>query len=148
LTIFPSKRKGAQRRLSVYKTKKKQFKDEDPVNRLRFSEGSANALRELFINYPPGDEDLSEGTIRKPSKKSGKAQGNQDPTFSRPNFTKADIEKKVELLETRIKESEQLQKVNYLFSASIRQILRKSFSSASSVDKDFVFFSLMLEIVR
>jgi hypothetical protein len=148
LTIFSLKRNGAQRRLSVYKTKKKQFKDEDPVTRLRFSEESANALRELFINYPPGDEDPSEGTVRKPSKKSGKAQMNQDATFCRPNFTKADIEKKVALLDARIKESEQLQKVNYLFSASIRQILRKSFSSASSVDKNFVFFSLMLEIIH
>lgn len=114
MTIFPSKRKGAQRRLSVCKAKKKQNKDEDPVTRLRFSEESVNVLRELFINYPPGVEDLTEGAVKDPCKNSAKAQANQDPTFSRPNFTKEDIEKKVELLATRIKESEQLRKVNYL----------------------------------
>lgn len=83
------------------------------MTRLIFSDESANVLRELFVNYPPDDEDLSEGAVKARNKKSGKAQANQDPTFCRPNLTKADIEKKVELLETRIKESEQLRKVNF-----------------------------------
>lgn len=83
------------------------------MTRLGFSDESASVLRELFINYPPGDEDLSEGAVKTPNKKPGKAQANQDPTFCRPKLTKADIEKKVELLETRIKESKQMRKVNF-----------------------------------
>ncbi|XP_078176454.1 helicase in vascular tissue and tapetum [Carex rostrata] len=103
---------GEQRQLSVYKRKKKQNKDEEhSMTRLGFSDESASVLRELFINYPPGDEDLSEGAVKTPNKKPGKAQANQDPTFCRPKLTKADIEKKVELLETRIKESKQLRKI-------------------------------------
>ncbi|KAJ4763726.1 ATP-dependent RNA helicase [Rhynchospora pubera] len=105
---------GEQRQLSVYKTKrqkKKEKKAKVEEVRLRFSQQSENVLRELFINYPPGDEDMGGDAGKTSNKKAGKAQANKDSTFCRPTFTKEDVEKKVELLATRIKESEQLQKI-------------------------------------
>ncbi|KAJ3696156.1 hypothetical protein LUZ60_001533 [Juncus effusus] len=103
--------KGATRQLSVYKEKNQGLNRHEEETRtcLRFSEQSANVLGDLFVNFPPGDVDLTEGSLKKSSKKGNKL--NQDTAFCKPSFSKSEIEKQVELLESRIKESDQLQKI-------------------------------------
>ncbi|KAJ0980405.1 hypothetical protein J5N97_008660 [Dioscorea zingiberensis] len=104
---------GDRRRLSVYKTKKKQGpnKEEETTTSLVFLEETRNVLRDLFTQYPPDDGELSECKLENGSGKADKGQWKQDSSFCKPSMSKADIAKKLELYASRMSEISHLKKV-------------------------------------
>ncbi|WOK99561.1 DExH-box ATP-dependent RNA helicase DExH6 [Canna indica] len=105
---------GQKRRLSVYKSQKKNgsiMREEEMTSCLQFSEETKDVLQDLFMRYPPDDVDLSEDVARNSIAKAGKGQWKQDASFCKPSLRKSDITKKMEQLASKISNSAQLRKV-------------------------------------
>nr|XP_009399067.1 PREDICTED: DExH-box ATP-dependent RNA helicase DExH6 [Musa acuminata subsp. malaccensis]XP_009399068.1 PREDICTED: DExH-box ATP-dependent RNA helicase DExH6 [Musa acuminata subsp. malaccensis] len=105
---------GERRRLSVYKSKKKNGsikKEEEMLTCLQFSEEVKEVLQDLFLRYPPDDVEKREDAVNNSSVKVGKGQWKQDSSFCKPAMRKSDIAKKVEQLASRINNSSQLRKI-------------------------------------
>jgi hypothetical protein len=106
---------GEQRRLSVYKSKRKQAPaTKEGPSHLRFSEEAVHVLQDLFTHYPPDDADLHGDANRKSSDKSANTKWKTDSAFCRPAMSKPDITKKVEMIASKINGSPQLRKVVYI----------------------------------
>lgn len=103
-----------QRRVSVYKTVKKDNTEvsQNLIN-LTFSDGAKQVLQDLFICYPPDDED-SKKISRKISEHRYNLLRKRDPIFCKPLMSKAEIAKKVEALASSMQDVPNLRKVFYL----------------------------------
>lgn len=105
-------RRASQRRVSVYKTKKKvDTKKEEGNPYLNFSEEAKEVLLDLFTRYPPDDKEMVTQMVENGSGKTEKIWGKKDDIFGRPSMNKAEIAKKVELLASRIEEDPHLRQV-------------------------------------
>ncbi|RVW31184.1 DExH-box ATP-dependent RNA helicase DExH6 [Vitis vinifera] len=104
--------RGSQRRVSVYKTKKKvDTKKEEGNPYLNFSEEAKEVLLDLFTRYPPDDTEMVTQMVENGSGKTEKIWGKKDDIFGRPSMNKAEIAKKVELLASRIEEDPHLRQI-------------------------------------
>ncbi|KAL2906955.1 DExH-box ATP-dependent RNA helicase DExH6 [Bienertia sinuspersici] len=113
--ISKSSGKGDQRCVSVYKSKKKTDCLEQKKNSaITFSEESKRVLRDLFIHYPPGEEEVGKQYINDPTDNTPLSQGKRDNMFCKPNTTKAQIANNVKLLENKIKATPQLKAISEL----------------------------------
>lgn len=103
-------RRGGQRRVSVYKTKKKvdTTKGLESLPYLTFSEEAKLVLQDLFIQYPPDDGKMDYGMVGKQAETIDKTRKKKDDIFCKPSMSTAEIAKKVELLASK------MEKVGYL----------------------------------
>lgn len=103
-------RRGGQRRVSVYKTKKKvdTTKSLESLPYLTFSEEAKLVLQDLFIQYPPDDGKMDYGMVGKQAETIDKTRKKKDDIFCKPSMSTAEIAKKVELLASK------MEKVGYL----------------------------------
>ncbi|KAJ6851738.1 DExH-box ATP-dependent RNA helicase DExH6 [Iris pallida] len=106
--------KGDRRRLSVYKNKNKQKssqKDEEIVTQVKLSGEAKCVLQDLFEQYPPGDRELSEDALNSSGEAVGSRQVKPDSSFNRPSMQKSEIEKKVEMLASKMNGTPELRKI-------------------------------------
>ncbi|KAH9770543.1 RNA helicase [Citrus sinensis] len=105
--------RGKQRRVSVYKSKKRVETDKGKENlpSLTFSEGSKLVLQDLFTHYPPDDGEPGEKLDANQSRKSDKTRGKRDDIFCKPKMSKAEIAMKVESLTSRIEKDANLRQI-------------------------------------
>uniref|UniRef100_A0A5B7AJQ7 Putative ATP-dependent RNA helicase DHX36 n=1 Tax=Davidia involucrata TaxID=16924 RepID=A0A5B7AJQ7_DAVIN len=103
--------RGNQRRVSVYKSKAKVEKGEENLNSFTFSEEAKEVLQDLFIRYPPDDQEVSEEMFGKHSGKTDKIQVKKDDIFRKPSMNKAEIAKKVESLASRVEKAANLRQI-------------------------------------
>lgn len=110
LSLF---RRGNQRRVSVYKTKRKvdSMKGKENLTSFAFSEEAKEVLWDLFSRYPPDDREVGKEMVGKQSGKSKKIRGKKDDFFSRPSMSNAEIAKKVESLLSRVQTVPKLRQV-------------------------------------
>ncbi|KAK9749788.1 hypothetical protein RND81_02G150200 [Saponaria officinalis] len=112
--VSKSSGKGEQRRVSVYKGKKGNNKaedDEENVTVVTFSEESRSVLTDLFIHYPPGEDEAIKQWLNKPAENSSKSRRMRDDIFRRPSMKKAEIAKKVESFASRIEKLPKLKEI-------------------------------------
>ncbi|MQL90481.1 hypothetical protein Taro_023073 [Colocasia esculenta] len=105
---------GDRRRLSVYKRKNKEAakkKEEESTTVLKFSEQTKSVLHDLFMRYPPGEEELNEGTLNDSARNSGKRQVKKDKSFCKPSMSEEEIAKKLNSLAAKMEAAPQLRKV-------------------------------------
>lgn len=108
--------RGNQRRLSVYKTKKKveNIKGKENFTFFAFSEDSKAVLHEVFTRYPPEEAELHrEEVVARPN-----LSGNSDAfvrelsnMFSKPLMSKDEIARKVESLVSGVEKSPNLRQI-------------------------------------
>lgn len=117
--------KGDQRHVSVYqrkkksktsakKTKKKESNTLDEkkhISSFALSEKSKRVLVDLFLHYPPGEDQSGEGKLDKQTEKAPKSQGRKDDIFLRPPISKNEIAKKVESLAQKVEKSPRLKEI-------------------------------------
>ena len=114
-------RRGGQRRVSVYKTKKKvDSRKEEGNPYLNFSKAAKEVLLDLFTRYPPDDTEMLTQLVENGSGRTDKIQGKRDDVFCRPSMNKAEIAKKVELFASKKEGDPHLRQVrtrlmDYLF---------------------------------
>ncbi|PON35523.1 putative ATP-dependent RNA helicase YTHDC [Parasponia andersonii] len=95
--------RGNQRRVSVYKTRKKKDMDKlQGLTFLKFSEEAKEVLQDLFMRYPPDDGEEGKEMAGRTSEKNDKLRRKGDDIFYKPSMRKADIAKKVESLASRM----------------------------------------------
>ncbi|TVU34999.1 hypothetical protein EJB05_16861 [Eragrostis curvula] len=103
--------KKERRCLSVYKCKKNQKPDtEEGPSQLGFSEEARHVLQDLFTHYPPDDAELNGDAVKNSSAKAANIRW-KDSAFCRPAMRKPDIEKKLEMLTSKMNESPQSRKI-------------------------------------
>lgn len=104
--------RGKDRRLSVYKTRKRpgSQKSKENLTIFTFSEDSKVVLQEIFMRYPPGD-DMDQNMTGQHDKHSYKSRGLRDDIFCKPSMGKYEILKKVESLASRIEKSQNLRQI-------------------------------------
>lgn len=105
-------RRGEQRRVSVYKSKKKKDnkKENGTLAFLELSEQSNEVLQELFTTYPP-DDAARINTVDKHLEKFDARIRKKDDIFQKPSMNKAEIAKKVESLSLKLEKAANLRKV-------------------------------------
>ncbi|KAL6983216.1 DExH-box ATP-dependent RNA helicase DExH6 [Sarracenia purpurea var. burkii] len=105
--------RGKQRRVSVYKTKRKvdTAKGKENLTSFTFSEEAKEVLQDLFTQYPPDDRDLGEDIVGKHSEKAERTRGRRDDIFCKPSMNKTEIAKKVESLSSRAEKSPDLRQI-------------------------------------
>lgn len=110
---WASCRRGSQRRVSIYKTKKKvdTTKDLDSLPNFTFSEEAKWVLQDLFTQYPPDTGEVDNRVVRKQAEKFNKARQRKDDIFCKPSMSKAEIAKKVESLSSKKEMVAHLKKV-------------------------------------
>lgn len=113
-------RRGSQRRVSVYKTKKKaDTKKEEGNPYLNFSDEAKQVLLDLFTYYPPEDTDVLTQMVENGTEKTDKARVKKDDIFCRPSMNKAEIARKVKLFSSRIEEDPHLRQVLPLYQTAL-----------------------------
>ncbi|OWM73264.1 hypothetical protein CDL15_Pgr001378 [Punica granatum] len=99
--------RGKERRVSVYKTKKK--KDEKKANEslsfLSLSQQTKEVLQELFTTYPPDDAARMGKAMGKQVDNSDARKRKKDDMFRKPSMNKAEIVKKVESLSSKLEKA-------------------------------------------
>ncbi|KAL3510037.1 hypothetical protein ACH5RR_029438 [Cinchona calisaya] len=105
---------GEQRHVSVYKTKKKvdNMNGKENLTSFTFSRGAEDVLRDIFIRYPPGDEEsqyVAENLKEK--EKDDKVRRKKDDIFSKPMLNKSEIVKKVEAVNSRVEKNQNLRQI-------------------------------------
>lgn len=103
--------KGNQRHVSVYKVKKssESLEERDNISSLSFSEESKRVLLDLFMHYPPGEDE--EQNLNKDSGNGHKSRGKREDIFRKPVMNKAEILKKQELLASKVEKTPKLQEI-------------------------------------
>lgn len=103
-------RKGKDRRVVVHKLKKNVTSNNDSENltQVAFSEGTKEVLADLFVQYPPGDEEEAKERAGKDNVKPEKFQRRKDPLFRKPSMSKDEIANKVESHASKMKKSKVL----------------------------------------
>ncbi|KAM7497850.1 hypothetical protein LguiA_022264 [Lonicera macranthoides] len=106
--------RGNQRRVSVYKTKRKvdSMKGKENLTSFTFSEEAKEVLWDLFSRYPPDDCEVGKEMVGKQSGKSKKIRGKKDDFFSRPSMSNSEIAKKVESLASRVETVPKLRQIS------------------------------------
>lgn len=105
-------RRGNQRRVSVYKTKKKKETDKyQGLTLLKISEEAKGVLQDLFMRYPPDDGEKAKEMVGRTSEKSDKLHRKGDDIFRKPSLSKADIAKKLESLASKMENVAKLREV-------------------------------------
>ncbi|KAJ8429917.1 hypothetical protein Cgig2_025347 [Carnegiea gigantea] len=101
--------KRNQRHVSVYKVKKssKSLEERDNISSLSFSEESKRVLLDLFMHYPPGEDE--DQNLNKDSGNGHKSRGKREDIFRMPVMNKAEISKKQELLASKVEKTPKLQ---------------------------------------
>ncbi|KAJ7965034.1 DExH-box ATP-dependent RNA helicase [Quillaja saponaria] len=104
--------RGNQRRISVYKNKRKVGSDKglESLPCLRFSEETKEVLMDLFIQYPPGDGDLEEELVGENSDNAEQRKRKKDDFFCKPLMNKEDIANKLEKLASAMEKAPGLTK--------------------------------------
>ncbi|KAG6661759.1 DExH-box ATP-dependent RNA helicase DExH6-like [Carya illinoinensis] len=127
--------RGSQRRVSVYKTKKKvdTTKGVESLPYLTFSEEAKLVLQDLFIQYPPDDGKIDYGMVGKQAEKIDKTRQRKDDIFCKPSMSTAEIAKKVELLASKMQKEGYLKQVaeerTKLPIASFRDVISSTIES-------------------
>ncbi|XAR52817.1 RNA helicase [Bertholletia excelsa] len=105
--------RGNQRRVSVYKTKKKvdTMKGKENLTSFAFSENAKEVLQDLFTQYPPDDRDLGEEMFGKHRGTTEKIRERKDDIFCKLPLTKAEITKNVEALASRLQKAPDLRQI-------------------------------------
>lgn len=106
-------RRGNQRRVAVFKNKKKaeDNKELEGVTSLSFSKEAELILQDLFTRFPPEEGEEGQATVGGISGKIPIVHRLRDDMFSRPLMSKEQIAKKVESLASKIKNDAQLRQV-------------------------------------
>uniref|UniRef100_A0A803MHF9 RNA helicase n=1 Tax=Chenopodium quinoa TaxID=63459 RepID=A0A803MHF9_CHEQI len=113
--ISKSSGKGKQRRVAVFKSKPKlecSEQRENPV--ITFSDESKRVLNDLFIRYPPGEDEVGKEYSNGPTDNNNnpRSRGKRENIFCKPLMTKDEIEKQVELLTSKIQQKHHLQEIS------------------------------------
>ncbi|KAH9624022.1 hypothetical protein KSS87_008615 [Heliosperma pusillum] len=108
---------GEQRRISVYKLKKGKGKlgsedEQEKTILVSFSDESRRVLTDLFVRYPPGDDEAGRQSQNRPIENSSKSSGRKDDIFSKPVMKKAAIVKRMESLASRLKTKPKLKEIS------------------------------------
>lgn len=110
--ISKSSGKGLQRCVAVYKSKKKPDCLEQKENSvITFSEDSKRVLIDLFIHYPPGEDEVRKQNSNEPTDKTVKSKSKKENIFRKPVMNKDEIEKKVKLLMSKIQKTPNLKEI-------------------------------------
>lgn len=108
-------RRGDQRRVSVYKTKKAVgMKVKENLTHFTFSEESKDVLQEIFMRYPPGGE-MDHNMAGEHNEHTDKLRGKRDNIFCKPSMSRSEISKKMESLASRIEKNQNLRQVSSYF---------------------------------
>ncbi|XP_057545588.1 DExH-box ATP-dependent RNA helicase DExH6-like [Amaranthus tricolor] len=133
--ISKSAGKGDNRRVSVYKSKKKsdclhnkkktdclhnKKKSDCLLNRenqnpvITFSEASKRVLMDLFIRHPPSEDEVGNQKFNEPTSKTpdSHARHRNDSIFRIPLMKEAEIAKNMELLASKIKSNSKLKEIS------------------------------------
>ncbi|XP_074309023.1 DExH-box ATP-dependent RNA helicase DExH6 [Silene latifolia] len=107
---------GKQRRVSVYKCNKRKSKsgskaEEEGTILATFSDESRRVLSDLFVRYPPGDDEAVRQSLNKPSENS-MSSGRKDDIFRKPVMKKAEIVKRMQSLASRLKSIPKLKEIS------------------------------------
>ncbi|KAJ0910906.1 putative hydrolase [Helianthus annuus] len=104
---------GNNRRVSVYKFKKKSndTKEKSNLTSFTFSEEGKTVLRDFFSHYPPGDHREAENISATSSKNTDNTRTKTDDILSKPLMKKAEIAKKVESLVARSQSDVKLKQI-------------------------------------
>ncbi|GAB4848177.1 DExH-box ATP-dependent RNA helicase DExH6 [Ancistrocladus abbreviatus] len=104
--------RGNQRRVSVFKFKKKveTTKGKENVPCVTFSKESKEVLLDLFVCYPPGEEVQGQKLSAHREKKK-KRRGKRDDVFCKPLMNREEIQKSVELLASRTHRTPKLKQI-------------------------------------
>ena len=101
----------------MYKRQKANKKDANTLNEKKhissfeFSEKSKKVLLDMFMHYPPGQDQTGEGKLNERTEKIPKSRGRRDEIFLRPPMSKNEIAKKVESLARKVEKSPRLEEV-------------------------------------
>lgn len=101
--------KGNDRRVSVYKMKKKVGIIKG--SSFRFSGGSNVVLQDLFSRFPPNDVDMTENKVEVSSGKVDNVGVRSDDFFCRPAMSQSEIASKVESLASRIEKEPSMRQI-------------------------------------
>ncbi|KAL9241714.1 hypothetical protein vseg_015792 [Gypsophila vaccaria] len=112
--VSKSSGKGGRRCVSVYKGKKGKMPEDEVenVSVVTFSEESRSVLTDLFIHYPPGEDEAVKQWLNKPSESSSKSRRMRDDIFRRPTMKKAEIIKKMESFASKIEKTPKLKEIS------------------------------------
>ncbi|KAJ0914514.1 putative RNA helicase [Helianthus annuus] len=104
---------GNNRRVSVYKFKKKSndTKEKSNLTSFTFSEEGKTVLRDFFSHYPPGDHREAENMSATSSKNTDNTRTKTDDILSKPLMKKAEIAKKLESLVARSQSDVKLKQI-------------------------------------
>ncbi|GFZ10543.1 helicase in vascular tissue and tapetum [Actinidia rufa] len=104
---------GNQRRLSLYKNKKKvdTTKEKENLTSFTFSEEARGVLQNLFTQYPPDDQDLGDEIVAKHRRRTENLRYNRDDIFNRPLMCQGEIAKKMGSLASRVEKSPDLRQI-------------------------------------
>ncbi|KAM0016029.1 putative RNA helicase [Helianthus debilis subsp. tardiflorus] len=104
---------GNNRRVSVYKFKKKSndTKEKSNLTSFTFSEEGKTVLRDFFSHYPPGDHREAENISATSSKNTDNTRTKTDDILSKPLMKKAEIAKKLESLVARSQSDVKLKQI-------------------------------------
>nr|XP_027064625.1 DExH-box ATP-dependent RNA helicase DExH6-like isoform X1 [Coffea arabica] len=103
--------RGDQRRVSVYKTKKKVDSTNENLTSFTFSEEAKDILQDMFVRYPPDDDEMSQYISGMHNEKADKVRGKKDDIFSKPLLSKSEIAKRVEALNSRAEKNQNLRQI-------------------------------------
>uniref|UniRef100_A0A803KWM6 RNA helicase n=1 Tax=Chenopodium quinoa TaxID=63459 RepID=A0A803KWM6_CHEQI len=112
--ISKSSGKGKQRRVAVFKSKPKLESSEQRENPvITFSDESKRVLNDLFIRYPPGEDEVGKEYSNGPTDNNNpRPRGKRENIFCKPLMNKDEIEKQAELLTSKIQQKHHLQEIS------------------------------------
>lgn len=112
--ISKSSGKGNQRRVSVYRSKKKSdtLEGKENLSLISFSEESKGILMDLFMRYPPGEDEAGKQILSEDIGNTRKSKGKRDDVFRKPLMNKDDIAKKVESLAGKVEKTPKLKEIS------------------------------------
>lgn len=102
--------RGKNRRISVFKYKVKEKSETKSVPTLTFSEEARGILQDLFLNYPPDDEDGIKESAGRNSTTGWQHRG-PDEIFYKPRMRKVEIARAVESHASRVESVTRLRQV-------------------------------------
>nr|XP_043639978.1 DExH-box ATP-dependent RNA helicase DExH6-like [Erigeron canadensis] len=104
---------GGNRRISVYKSKKKSnsMKKEEALTCFAFSYEGKIVLQDYFTLYPPGNQEGEQKTATLSSKNIGRTRKKADDIFSKPDMKKPEIAKKLESVAAKMKSDPVLKQI-------------------------------------
>ncbi|KAI4381211.1 hypothetical protein MLD38_007307 [Melastoma candidum] len=113
VTVFEERRRGNQRKISVYKRGNEFEGDKkDNISCLSLSTEGKKILNDLFIRYPPGDGVETEAIEKRGvSNREKRKMGIQDEFFLKPSTSQTEIKQKVESLSSRLAREADLRQI-------------------------------------